>query len=138
MDRYVLAVAGSAIALAFVSPAAARAGAHHVGHGTSAAARCAVPTRADALDAPLSGDRALEDKIEELTGVISALSDRLASLEKKLGSADDENAEDDTADDGLDLARAQGGRQRRLLHRSIHGARPAQNPTVARQNAPAA
>lgn len=140
MDRYLLAAGVAAIALAFANPAAAKV-VHHGGKSAAVAARCTVPARADAVAAPLAGDRALEDKIEQLTGVISALSDRLASLEEKLGPSDDrddQDADDDTGDDDVSLASARGAGQPGLPHRPVHGARAARPRSASQPVAPAA
>jgi len=108
MKHSVIVAGVAAIVLAFASPAAGSV--HHAAKRAQAAERCAVPTRAEALAAPLAGDRALQAKIDQLTGVIATLSDRLASLEEKLGSSEDkgdQDADDDNADDVVSLASAQ-------------------------------
>jgi len=122
MNHSVIAAGVAAIALAFASPAAAGS-VHHAAKRAPAAERCAVPTRAEALAAPLAGDRALQAKIDQLTGVISTLSDRLASLEEKLGSSadkDDPDADDESADDAMSLASA-----RRAGRTGLHRPGPA-------------
>jgi hypothetical protein len=134
MDRYLLAAAGAALVLALAGPAAAK-GVHHTAKSAPAADRCTVPARADALSAPFAGDRALEAKIEQLTGVISALSDRLASLEEKLGSAGDgdgdaDQDDDAASDDGLDLAKARGAHRPALPHSSSRGHATAEGAPV--------
>ena len=122
MKHSVIVAGVAAIVLAFASPAAGSV--HHAAKRAQAAERCSVPTRAEALAAPLAGDRVLQAKIDQLTGVISTLSDRLASLEEKLGSSpdkDDPGAEDDSADDEMSLASAHRARGTDA-HRSDHAA----------------
>jgi len=136
MDRYSLAAGLAVIALAFASPAGAK-GVHHAGKRVSEAARCAVSARGDALATPLAGDRALEAKIEQLTGVISTLSERLAALEEKLGSPgdeagqDDQDADGDSADDDVSLASARGRGRPGLARRPGHA-----HQAAPRGNAP--
>ena len=144
MDRYSLAAGVAVIALALASPAGAR-GVHHAGKRAPEAARCAVSARGDALAPPLAGDRALEAKIEQLTGVISALSERLASLEEKLGSPgdqadqDDQDGQDadDSPDDDVSLASARGRAPSGLSHRQAHARRAAPRGHAPQGFAPA-
>jgi hypothetical protein len=131
MHHSVIAAGVAAIALAFASPAAAGS-AHHPAKRAPTAERCAVPTRAEALTAPLASDRALQAKIDQLTGVISTLSDRLASLEEKLGSSadkDDPDADDDSAGDEMSLASA---------HRAGRAGLHRHRPSAASPEMPAA
>ena len=95
MARYHLAAAAAAVTLAAAIPAAAK----EPSAGLSAA--CPVPAALSAPVLPLSPDSSLEDKIDQLTGVIAELSDRIAYLEDALDAPDDEDGGD--PNQGLDL-----------------------------------
>ena len=132
MDRYSLAAGLAVVALACAGPAAAR-GVHHPGTNASRAERCAVSARRGALATPLAGDRALAARIEQLTGVIADLSDRLASLEQKLaspGDKDDQGADEDSADDAVTLASARRHSVPGPTARPSEGAARAEAPAV--------
>ena len=116
MPRHLIAAAALAAALAAI-PAAAPA--------APAAAPTVCPAPAAALGPALPGgpDGVLETRIDQLTGIIAQLSDRLASLEDALGQDDG----DGDGDDGLQLTRLTGPHApgaRPAAHHGAH-ARPA-------------
>ena len=116
MARYHLAAAAAAVTLAAAIPAAAK----EPSAGSSAA--CPVPAALSAPVLPLSPDSSLEDKIDQLTGVIADLSDRIAYLEDALDAEDGGGP-----DPGLDLVHLGGGQQAGVAH-SARRTRQADQP----------
>jgi hypothetical protein len=110
MVAYHLAAAAAALTLAAATPAAAKPSA-----GSSAA--CPVPAALSAPVLPLSPDGSLEDKIDQLTGVIADLSDRIAYLEDALDAPNDEDGGD--SDQGLDLVHLRGAHHARVAQRAL-------------------
>ncbi len=131
MTRYALAASAALIVLALAGPAAAKSSiAARNGHAVAtlqpagAPIACAVPAATFDPVLPPSPDEALEDKIDQLTGIIADLSDRIAVLEDALDEPDDADGDDNP--DGLDLARAKAGHAPARLHRDVRSvpARP--------------